>query len=223
MSSKARTPYALLGLLSWKPMSGYDIKKLIEVGLSHFWSESYGQIYSVLNRLVEDGMASCTVDPTSGGRGRKVYKITRKGRNAFTGWLHQPGDLPRLRDELKLKFFLTSRSDPAESLRLLEEYRDQQREHLAMLRESERLLEAVLKTGDLVDDLLELSDVLGWAAGDDSDQRRAELMIFYLTLRSGVLVSEVRVAWADESLSVLRRGALGSGATGKVRIKGVRS
>jgi PadR family transcriptional regulator AphA len=202
MPRKANTPYALLGLLSWKSMSGYDIKKLVEVGLSHFWSESYGRIYPVLNRLVEDGMASCTVDPTSGGRGRKVYKITRKGRTAFTGWLHQPGDLPRLRDELKLKFFLTSRSDGAESL---------------------RLLETVLKTGELVDDLLELRDVLGWVVEEDSDQRRAELMIFYLTLRSGVLVSEVRVAWADESLSVLRRGALGSGATGKVRIKGVRS
>ena len=55
-----------------------------------------------------------------------------------------------------------------------------------------------------------------------SDQRRTELMIFYLTLRSGVLVSQVRVAWAEESLSVLRRGALGSGAAGKVRIKAVR-
>ncbi|MCP3978417.1 MAG: PadR family transcriptional regulator [bacterium] len=222
MSRKARTPYALLGLLSWKPMSGYDIKKIIEIGLSHFWSESYGQIYPVLNRLVEEGMAHCTVDPTSGNRGRKVYKITRKGRNAFAGWLHQPGDLPRLRDELKLKFFLTSRSNPAESLRLLEEYRDQQREHLATLRESERLLEEVLKTGDLVDDLLELRDVLGWATEDDSDQRRSELMIFYLTLRNGVLVSEVRIAWADEALSMLRRGTLGRGAAGKVRIKGVR-
>ena len=32
MARKARTHYAILGLLCWKPMSGYDIKKLIEAG-----------------------------------------------------------------------------------------------------------------------------------------------------------------------------------------------
>jgi hypothetical protein len=37
--------YALLGMLSLGPGSGYDLKKRIEGSLAHFWSESYGQIY----------------------------------------------------------------------------------------------------------------------------------------------------------------------------------
>ena len=44
-------------LLSWKPMSGYDIKKLVDAGLSHFWNENYGQIYPTLESLVKEGLA----------------------------------------------------------------------------------------------------------------------------------------------------------------------
>ena len=199
-------------------MSGYDVKKLVEAGLSHFWSESYGQIYPVLNRLVQDGLATCSVDPKSGGRGRKVYKITKAGRSAFKRWLRQPGDLPRLRDELKLKFFLTSRSDSSESIRLLEEYGEQQRAHLAMLRESEVLLETALRSRDLPDDLLELRDVLGWGETVDAPKRWNELLKFYLTLRSGILVAEVRVAWVAESLLALRGGPFPPRETAKARV-----
>lgn len=41
MSGK-KTHFALLRLLSWKPMSGYEIKTIVDVGLSHFWNENYG-------------------------------------------------------------------------------------------------------------------------------------------------------------------------------------
>ena len=64
--SKKKTRFALLGLLSWKPMSGYDIKKIVDIGLSHFWNENYGQIYPSLDALVKEGLAIKTVDKLSG-------------------------------------------------------------------------------------------------------------------------------------------------------------
>lgn len=207
MARKARTHYAILGLLCWKPMSGYDIKKMVEVALTYFWSESYGQIFPVLNRLVENGHATKHLDPKSGGRKRQVYKITAAGRRVFKEWLHQPTDLPRLRDELKLKFFLTSRSETSESIRLLEEYGAQQREHLAMLKESEVILETALRENEIYGELLELQGALNWSTQTDSGQQSNELLIFYLTLRSGILVAEARVAWVDEVLPVLKARA----------------
>ena len=63
-------------------------------------------------------------------------------------------DMPRLRDELKLKFFLTSRSEIGEGARLLEEYREQLLEHLAILKESEMILATALN---------ESGDVCGWS------------------------------------------------------------
>ncbi len=207
MARKARTHYAILGLLCWKPMSGYDIKKMVEVALTYFWSESYGQIFPVLNRLVENGHATKHLDPKSGGRKRQVYKITAAGRRVFKEWLHQPTDRPRLRDELKLKFFLTSRSETSESIRLLEEYGAQQREHLAMLKEPEVILETALRENEIHGELLELQGALNWSTQTDSGQQSNELLIFYLTLRSGILVAEARVAWVDEVLPVLKARA----------------
>jgi len=208
MARKASTHYAILGLLCWKPMSGYDIKKMVEVGLSYFWSESYGQIFPTLNRLVEDGLATKKLDPSSGGRRRQVYRVTRTGRRVFKTWLHQPTDMPRLRDELKLKFFLTSRSETAEGVRLLEEYREQQREHLAMLRESEEILATALQETGMPEELLELQKTLGWSESEMPDDQSHELLVFYLTLRSGILVAEARVAWVEEVMPVLQAGRL---------------
>src|SRR5438132_1157029 len=45
MKSRPRsTPYAVLGMLSLAPMSGYDIRKESETSIGYFWSESYGQL-----------------------------------------------------------------------------------------------------------------------------------------------------------------------------------
>jgi len=202
---QARTPYAVLGLLCWKPMSGYDIRKMVDVALTYFWSESYGQIFPTLNRLVEDGLATKRVDPRSGGRGRQVYRATAAGRRLFMEWLQRPTAMPRLRDELKLKFFLSSRGESREALRLLEEYGRQQREHVAVLKESEAILEAAWREGTVSRELEELKKTLDWTDEGSPDQTR-ELLMFLLTLRSGILVAEARVAWAEEATSILLAG-----------------
>ena len=55
---KSKTRFAVLGILSYGPMSGYDIKKFYEKNVAGFWSESYGQIYPILKRLAEEGLAT---------------------------------------------------------------------------------------------------------------------------------------------------------------------
>ena len=189
-------------------MSGYDIKKMVEVGLSYFWNVSYGQIFPVLNKLVDDGWATKRADPKSGGRRRQEYRATAKGRRAFQVWLQQPSGLPQLRDELKLKFFLTSRSPSEEGVRLLIEYGEQQRAHLDMLLESEVVLRSALNQPEMPEDLLELQGALGWGENPDTRDYAHELLVFYLTLRSGILVAKARVAWVDEVLPVMRDGKL---------------
>jgi PadR family transcriptional regulator AphA len=199
MARKQRTKYAILGLLSWKPMSGYDINKMVEVALSHFWSESYGQLFPTLGRLVEEGLATRAVDRGSGARERTVYTITAKGRREFDAWMREAADPPRVRNELQLKFFLTSRRSIDESVRLLEEYRAQQEERLRDYKESETILARAIRDRSLPE---ELQGVLG------SRDRRGnpapnELLIFHLTLRHGILAVEARLEWIEESLAAL--------------------
>ena len=51
MARMNKSRFALLGLLSLGAMSGYDLRKLFEQSLIHFWSESFGQIYPMLRSL----------------------------------------------------------------------------------------------------------------------------------------------------------------------------
>jgi DNA-binding PadR family transcriptional regulator len=174
-------------------MSGYDIKKFVEMGLSHFWSESYGQLYPTLAELVAGGLASKTAD-RRGKRHRYVFTITPKGRRAFLEWLRKPTDLPRTRNEFQLKFFLCSRRPFEDGIRLLEEYRKQQHEVYEEYAVSETVLSQAVQNGAVP---TELGEVLERAS-------REQLLFFLLTLRHGVRSVEARLAWCDEALQTLR-------------------
>jgi DNA-binding PadR family transcriptional regulator len=200
VASKKKTRFAILGLLTWKPMSGYDIKKLVDVGLSHFWNENYGQIYPTLDQLVKEGLATRRAERKSGKRQRFVYTITRKGKNSFRQWMDEPTDAPVVRNELQLKFFLSSSLPKNLSIRLIEEYQSKQETALEEYRHSEELLRSAIQSGKHADELNEILAI----SGRTSQMRKRQLNTFYLTLRHGIRVIEARLAWCDEVLADLR-------------------
>ena len=103
------TAPVILGLLSWRPMSGYDIKALVDESTRFFWAASYGQIYPELRRLADAGMVEGTEEP-HGGRRRTVYSLTGEGRAALREWLASEPEVHELRDEALLKLFFASAS-----------------------------------------------------------------------------------------------------------------
>src|SRR3989475_5996974 len=105
-SRRANTSrHAILGVLSLCPMSGYDVKKLIERSIAHFWNESYGQIYPILNRLAAEGLAERRRERQRGKPDRHVYSLTPKGRQELERGLALPPRLEPVRSELLLKPF----------------------------------------------------------------------------------------------------------------------
>ena len=200
MASRKKTKFAILGLLTWKPMSGYDIKKVVDVGLSHFWNENYGQIYPTLEQLVNDGLATKKADRKSGERQRFVYTITRKGRKTFRDWMHEPTEAPIVRNELQLKFFLSSSLPTSTSIRLLHEHRSAQQALLDEYRRSEEILSCAIDEGEYAEELNEFLEI----SGSTPALREKHLNTFYLTLRHGIRVIEARLAWCDEVLATLK-------------------
>jgi PadR family transcriptional regulator AphA len=141
MSPPNRTRLALLGFLSWGPLSGYRLKQLIEGSISNFWTESYGQIYPMLRQLDRQGLAKARA--AQGGRGRTVYAITPAGRAELARWLAEP-TLPRPpRNELLLKLFFGAYAKPAELRRHLETFRAERAALAARYRKTRATLEAV--------------------------------------------------------------------------------
>jgi DNA-binding PadR family transcriptional regulator len=72
MPRENKTKFAVLGLLAYAPLSGYDIRRIYAQSLGNFWSESYGAIYPILKRLEEEGLATREVATscTAGSRCR---------------------------------------------------------------------------------------------------------------------------------------------------------
>ena len=113
MPKQNLTQYAVLGLLNLEPRTGYDIKQFVGSTMSHFWNESYRWVYTTLEQLEADGMATARAEGR-GERERVVYRITRKGQKALAGWLAQPPAPLKVRDELLLKLLL-NQAGPAKA------------------------------------------------------------------------------------------------------------
>ena len=165
------TRYAILGLLSIEPMSGYDIRRASTDALSHFWHESYGQIYPALAALEGEGLVRLLPAAKSDKRSRKVYALTAQGRRALATWRKQaPVERP-FRNEMLLKLFTADA--PAVVLK-----------HVRLLRKVETAR------------LEEYARIEARLAREAPAKK-----LWKATVRYGVLRSRAVIAWCDETLA----------------------
>ena len=69
-----------LGLLSFGPRSGYEIKQMFEGPLSDFYSLSFGTIYPTLNKLQSEKYVSCKQLSQSKNQIKKFIQSLKKGK-----------------------------------------------------------------------------------------------------------------------------------------------
>jgi PadR family transcriptional regulator AphA len=175
-----KTKFALLGLLSWQPMSGYDIKKVYEFSLGNFWSESYGQIYPILRQLQDEGFVDKTTERDEGRPERHVYQITPAGSSALLEWLAQPSDPLKVKVEILLKVLHGFQAPPEVTIAEVRRFRE---ENVATLKRYERTAEQ-----------------LEARRGGPFDHA---VPYWLLTLRCAQLTGEAFINWCDEALTVL--------------------
>jgi DNA-binding PadR family transcriptional regulator len=104
----------ILGIISWYPCSGYDMRAELEHGGAGMLSAlSFGSIYPRLRALEREGLIE-TRDESTGARPRKVHELTAAGWEALADWLAEPAEYPvPTRDELLLRmlFWGTGRAE----------------------------------------------------------------------------------------------------------------
>jgi DNA-binding PadR family transcriptional regulator len=127
------TASVILGMLSFSPKSGYEIKSFVDRTTRFFWAASYGQIYPELRRLADAGLIEGSDEP-QGGRRRTVYSLTDAGREALEAWLMTPPELFEMRHEGMLKLFFAGSLPPREQVARLHDMRRVHAEKLAALR-----------------------------------------------------------------------------------------
>ena len=69
----------ILGFLDWKPMTGYELKKIFETYGFLPWSGNNNQIYKALLQLEKEKMVTKTIIPQENLPAQKRYSLTRLG------------------------------------------------------------------------------------------------------------------------------------------------
>lgn len=178
MARTNRTKYAVLGVLSTGPQSGYDVKKFCEEALGFFWRESYGQIYPLLGSLEKDGLIRKEKRISREAEKRIPYTLTNDGSKDLAEWLASPSEEQPPRNELLLKVFFSNLTGPATLMPQIEAHEEAQRE----LR---KVLQGVL------DNL------------EKENKNDPQLAYWKITVRLGLRICEARMEWARETMAEL--------------------
>jgi DNA-binding PadR family transcriptional regulator len=138
-----QTDYVVLGLLAEQPLSGYQIKKLVDIRFKFFWSESFGQIFPALKSLAAEGLAEECAQEHTDGRATKTYQITLAGREALVAWLGQPVGKESLRLEILLKTYFSNYAAPDVMLTHLSAFEQSHVQQLQILNMFHKELESI--------------------------------------------------------------------------------
>ncbi|KAK1178932.1 PadR family transcriptional regulator [Streptomyces sp. NBS 14/10] len=159
--------HALLGLLSERPASGYDLLKRFETSLATAWPATQSQIYTELTKLAAGGLITVAAE---GPRGRKEYVIADEGLAELRHWLTETKPQRNTRSDILLRVFFLGVLEP-----------EQARAYLTGLVEmSERGHEELCRLGESID----------WGDDDLSVYGR-------IALEYGLRFNAMRREWAE--------------------------
>ena len=116
--------YALLGLIRYRPSTGYQLKDDFEHSINFFWNATLPQIYRTLNHMESNCWLKAEIETQIGKPNRKVYSITEEGLEEFHRWLNEPLEPFELKNSALVKVFFVNKADPAKFTTHLEEFRN---------------------------------------------------------------------------------------------------
>lgn len=168
---------AILGLLAVEPMSGYDLKKVCDQSLGHFWHASFGNLYPRLKLLFTAGHVRRRRQARKDAPDAFVYTLQPSGRAKLRKWMREPPAPERVHSEFVLKIFFGSHASLSCIDRMLTDHEGDQERIRDSLKVSEQSLQAEIK--------------------------RPEAAYWMMALRRGQLLNEARLRWCEEARVML--------------------
>lgn len=173
--------YVLLGWLNYRPMTGYQVKQMVDNASSHFWHAQTSQIYRTLNELTQEGLVGRETAGEDERDERRVYHIMPAGQRALREWLSLPmTELQPTKDALLARLFFSAQID---------------RDTLLMQLRVQRALHA----RQLEQFRTEIAQMIELARAGRPDGDRDGLL-WEATRRLGELAEETTVRWLDETI-----------------------
>jgi DNA-binding PadR family transcriptional regulator len=176
---KTTLMHGLLGLIAEQPeISGYDIMKMFDLQMAHYWHALPGQIYPTLDEMLQVGLITSRDVIQSGRPNKRLFKITPAGERTLVSWLESPFEPMRIKypSLLRSRFLGNLGADGARAM--LEEERFGWENNLRLYRELERKYFS------------------GAAAA-----RNVNAMFSWFTLKRGIIWMEESIRWCDWAIA----------------------
>lgn len=142
----------ILGFLHLRPMSLYDLIRAFEAGVSLFYSASSGSLKRALDGLLAAGRVE-VASAAPGPRGRKVYRITPAGEQAFAEWMRSDLTEPDAETAALSRIFFLGLLDASERGDVLRRISSRFEAELGRLEE----LKATVDTVDIPPELVDVA------------------------------------------------------------------
>ena len=172
--------HAILGFLNYKSFSGYDLKKVFDTSIRHFWPADQSQIYRTLARLAERGWAEVEFVEQEDRPDRKVYHITDAGRGELRHWLVTPLPPKDERHASLIQVFFAGQLSDDEILAMFE-------------REAQHLREMLERYNQVPGQSAQYAETINSSR---------EVFFWMLTLENGIAMTQASLEWVE---SVIER------------------
>jgi PadR family transcriptional regulator, regulatory protein AphA len=183
--------YGILGLLSYAPMNGYNLKKLFGKSINYIWTASLSQIYRELGSLEGKGFVSSTIQQQDDRPDKRIYSITEEGKKAFLEWLR---DFPAVlaapkRDEFMLRVFFGSKLSRAELISQFERFAEEKKIADVAMTEDRKIIDATAK--DIKKNFAMMSD-------------EKDGLLWRMITKRAVMTNHLLIQWAEECIKELQ-------------------
>ena len=175
--------FILLGFLNYQPMTGYDLKQIIDESSGHFWHAYHSQIYTTLRKMEQDGLVTSQFVQEDSSPDRRIYTITPSGQASLKTWLDKTlTERSPIKEELLVRIFFSAQRDPQEVLSELRLQRGLHQEKAAAYQAIGMHLSAEVIPHE----------------GLERDKK-----FWQLTLNMGMRYEQMYIAWLDDSIKTI--------------------
>jgi PadR family transcriptional regulator AphA len=182
-TGKASLDLALLGLIAEVPgVSGYDIMKIFDLSMAHYWHAHPTQIYPTLERMESIGLIKSRNVVQRNRPNKRLYTIRPSGERLLIEWLESPFEGINLKHPPLLRCRFLGNLGPDRAIAALEEEREAWARHLKVYRQLEE----------------------GYFAGGKS-YRDVNAMFSWFTLKRGIDWMEENIAWCEWAIGEIER------------------
>jgi DNA-binding PadR family transcriptional regulator len=130
--------HAILGILSCRSVTGYDLKKIIQESPFMPWSGNNNQIYKALVEILDEGFVTHEVLHQESSPSKKIYTITEEGLAELKDWVLSSPEPPECKKAFLIQLAWAEQLNAGELDSMLVGYGNELKTQILMQKEKQR-------------------------------------------------------------------------------------